>query len=106
MSMIPWFFIQKMFQPEPKPLPPPPPVDNSAADALKATADALNDKVNAAEPDKDVSATNAGKAEEKRRLLSTLPKATKTRFEETGETGTVQKKRLLGQGDQGKTTLG
>jgi len=58
------------------------------------------------EPDKDVSETNAGVADEKRRVLSALPKATKTKLDQTGDQGTVQKKNLLGSGATGNTNLG
>jgi hypothetical protein len=58
------------------------------------------------EPDKTVSETNAGKAEEKRRLLAALPKATKTTLAQTGSQGTVQRKTLLGAGGTGSASLG
>ena len=59
------------------------------------------------EADADVTDTNAGVADEKRRLLSSLPKATQTNLGDTGDSGTVKKKTLLGSGSTtGSATLG
>jgi hypothetical protein len=57
-------------------------------------------------PDKDPASSNAYKKEEKRRILASLPKATKTVLDQKGEEGEVKKKTLLGSGGQGTTTLG
>jgi hypothetical protein len=48
--------------------------------------------------DKAKTTSNAYAKEEKRRILASLPKATKTVLDQTGATGTTKKKRLLGEG--------
>lgn len=58
-------------------------------------------------PDKDPAASNAYKKEEKRRVLASLPKATKTVLDDKGDEGTTKKKTLLGSGSRGgSSTLG
>jgi hypothetical protein len=96
MGSLNWMWLRQIVESGPDPIPPPPPAPAVTLPELKEPE----------VPDKDVSETNAGKTDEKRRILAALPKATKTNLGDTGEQGGLAKKRLLGSGGAGNTTLG
>ncbi len=91
-----WLWIRQALDSNPDPIPPPPPAPVITVPEVKEPET----------PDKSVSETNAGIADEKRRVLAALPKATKTVLDQTGDQGKVKRKTLLGAGGAGSATLG
>lgn len=77
-----------------KPLPEPPKMANQPLDPGNV-------------PGKDDKTSSAGEADEKRRILKAMPKATDKEFAgDTGKEAPVKKKRLLGGGTGGNPTTG
>lgn len=100
MSMLLAYMIMKNNEGGPPPPPPVPPAPTPAPPETK-----MENKPPVT-PDKDVSTSSAAKAAEKRRILGALPRATKTVLEDKGEEGTIKRKKLLGAGGTGSSTLG
>lgn len=94
--------VGKWIHDDPAPLPPPPPFKPPPLPPAQKPI-----KAPSASPTEGLENSNAFKADEKRRILASMPKKTKDTYAgDISGTATVKKKTLLGGGTTGSDTTG